>query len=709
MKIFTAVLLMTTLGGLASAQLQPNFYARRDLDSYIVCQQPQGVVQVADFNGDGIPDLLCSTMQLGNGDGTFRPGPAFPVIYTAKGSATAIDVNGDGKADAVYPDYQHGHLGISVMLGNGDATFQSPNFYASSSTDTGIAPQGDVTVFGDFNGDGVTDAVLLGKTQIFLFLGRADGSFHVAGTLPVTLTGGDQLIGLAVADVDGDGRLDLVINAQFAIEVDFGKGGGAFRNPVITNIPSGFGFGAMAVGDLNQDGIPDVALQEIYENTVNLYFGKADGTFRVAQALNMPGDGPAQALAIADLNGDGIPDLVDALAEVALGKGHGAFAPAVYYPVNGDSLLAGGGGIAVGNFQNNGHLDLVIQAGNGLSILLNGGKGTFIDGVPTTVPGGRIACSAAGDFNGDGIPDLALSTNSSILIYLGTGKAAAPYKAGATYPLASDGCPVAGDLNGDGKIDILIPAGSPTAAYAYLGNGDGTFQAGPSTPLTELCLFSLADFNGDGILDFVTSTNLIAYGNGDGSFSTPVTLVPGESFVFVATADMNGDGRPDIIATQSGNLLDVLLNNGDGTFRETTTASCEDAYYVGVGDADGDGKPDVILSCLAEVGLYLNKGNGSLAAPTILDEPFSEYLSVSAIADVNGDGIADLEVAEPGNVVVWLGEGAGKFASPIFLGTGNATEDFHMLNSHKQTTTGTPDLVVTDESGVIYDLVNETQ
>ncbi len=709
MKILTLLALAIGMGGLASAQLQPNFYARRDLDSYIICQQPQGVVQVADFNGDGNPDLLCSTMQLGNGDGTFRPGPAFTASYTAKGQANAIDVNGDGKADAVYPDFQHGHLGISVMLGNGDATFQSPLFYPSSSTNDVVPAGGDPIVFGDYNGDGIVDAVLLCSTQVIFFAGRPDGAFQASGTVPVSLPAGYSPVTLAALDVNGDGDLDLVVDVSSAIEVLFGNGNGTFQRPIVTRIASGSGFAVMAVGDLNQDGIPDVVLQAYNTNTVNLYFGKADGTFRAAQSLNIPGDGPAQAIAIADLNGDGIPDLVDDLVEVALGKGHGDFAPAVYYPVNGASLFAGGGAIAVGNFQNTGRLDLVIQDSYGLSILLNAGRGTFIDGVPTTVPGGRIACSAAGDFNRDGIPDLALSTNSSILIYLGTGKAAAPYKAGATYPLASDGCPVAGDLNGDGKIDILIPAGSPTAAYAYLGNGDGTFQAGPASSLPEVCFFSLADFNGDGILDYVTSTNLMAYGNGDGSFSTPVTIVPGAYFVDIATADMNGDGRPDIIATQHGNLLDVLLNNGDGTFKETTTTACDEANHIGVGDADGDGKPDVAISCADEVGLYLNNGDGGLAAPAFFEEPSQEYIGVLAIADLNGDGIADLESAEPGNVVVWLGEGAGKFASPIFLGTGNATEDFHMLNSHKQTTKGTPDLVVTDESGVIYDLINETQ
>ncbi len=123
-----------------------------------------------------------------------------------------------------------------------------------------------------------------------------------------------------MADVDGDGRMDLVIDARYAIQVFRGNGDGTFQEAVVTRIANNAGFGVMAVGDLNQDGIPDVVLQEFYLDTVNLYFGKGDGTFGAAQVLNFPGDGPAQAIAIADLNGDGIPDLVDDLVEVALGR-----------------------------------------------------------------------------------------------------------------------------------------------------------------------------------------------------------------------------------------------------------------------------------------------------------------------------------------------------------------------------------------------------
>ncbi len=171
MKAFILLLLTLTCSGLASAQKLPTFYARTDLSSADGCQSPLGILQVGDFNHDGIPDSLCSTMQLGNGDGSFRPGPAFNLTGTALSSGYAVDVNGDGTSDVVYAEFQNGRLGLAVMLGNGDATFQSARFYPSTSTDSQHAANYDAIVFYDFDGDGVKDAVLMGSAEYNLFRG----------------------------------------------------------------------------------------------------------------------------------------------------------------------------------------------------------------------------------------------------------------------------------------------------------------------------------------------------------------------------------------------------------------------------------------------------------------------------------------------------------------------------------------------------------
>ena len=160
--------------------------------------------------------------------------------------------------------------------------------------------------------------------------------------------------------------------------------------------------------------------------------------------------------------------------------------------------------------------DIVTDAQDAVSVLLSRGKGSYEDGLWTAVTGGA-ACGASADFNGDGKPDLAVNTPTGVAILLGTGKESAPFTAGSTMTLANTGCLYTGDLNGDGIPDLVVT--TPTALVAYLGNGDGTFTQKSSTPIGPGAVV-LADFNHDGKLDFATSGNLLALGNGDGTFQT---------------------------------------------------------------------------------------------------------------------------------------------------------------------------------------------
>ncbi len=171
--------------GVVSAA-QPTFYARQDVVLYIDSQQAQGLLVIADVNGDGILDLIGSPMLLGNGDGTFRTGPDLDIPDPELGAPVAFDTNGDGKVDLVYVSYQQSRLAVGVMLGNGDGTFEAPVYYLSTVNDGTTGPAGDALVSGDFNGDGITDVAVLGTAEIVVFMGSGTGAF-VAGT-PIQLT-----------------------------------------------------------------------------------------------------------------------------------------------------------------------------------------------------------------------------------------------------------------------------------------------------------------------------------------------------------------------------------------------------------------------------------------------------------------------------------------------------------------------------------------
>jgi hypothetical protein len=712
--------------GIGQAQpAQPNFYARLDTQGSSCLQF--GNLLVTDLNNDGIPDIVCSPVLLGNGDGTFRQGPQIDFDRAdAFGYGAVADVNGDGNIDAVYPVLADGgtpftNLVFGVSLGNGDGSFQNPLLYYSSVATNEFATY--YLVVADFNGDGIPDVAEMGNPNIAIFLGRSDGLF-VAGPM-ITLNGLDQNpIGIAAADVNRDGHVDLVVYALNAFYVFLGIGDGTFPSQLTVSTEyTGTGNGAFAIGDVTGDGIADIVINDNYSDYTFVYPGKGDGTFRSPLTVDFPG-GENSSLIIADLNGDGILDLVNDNVDVAFGKGKGKFAVAAYLPTLGGPISFGGLGAAVADLRGNGRLDIVTNNEAFTSVLLNSGKGTFQDDIRTTVPGGGIVCAVTGDFNRDGVPDLVVTVGNSFQVMLGTGRALQPFSVGSVYSVSSPDCPVAGDLNGDGIVDLLVPSGpyqSAGSVVAYLGNGDGTFRQGPSSPVSYIQHFTLGDFNGDGILDYATDSNLLAYGNGDGSFGTAGPYIPHllkqtslSGFTALTTADLTGSGRPDIILTNQDWLLYVLYNKDGKGWEEdiVSSAACFEVYQLAVGDVNGDGKPDLVGSLDSGLAIFLNDGTGKLKAPTCLHSPQDDGNGggIPLIADVNGDGIVDVTWANLGDAAIFLGEGAGTFAAPIYFGSGPEPEGVFALDLHGQNPKkGTPDIVEVDATGTLFTLINETK
>ncbi len=705
---FRLLLLLLLLGCVCLQAAPPSFDARRDYDTYNCVAGQSGVLTIADVNGDGIPDVVCASVLLGNGDGTFRVGPTVQA-ESEYGNAIAIDVNRDGKLDLVFPAYENSLFGVGVMLGRGNGSFQNPIYYLSSINDRTYDDFGVPLVSGDFNGDGILDLAELGKSEIVVLLGTAAGTFNAEPPITLTYTGNESSVSLAAIDMTGDGRLDLVVDAADAIYVLRGNGDGTFQAPLITATESDAGYGDMAVADINQDGYPDVALGDVYSSNILIYPGKGNGRFGLPRTVYLPGGN--LAFVVADVNGDGIPDLVNGGVEIALGEGNWKFKTPVYYEVNED-LIGGSPQIGVVDLRNNGRMD-VLGGTEKVSVLLNVGNGKLEDGVQTAVAGGYVACTATGDFNGDGIPDLAISNNAEIEIYLGTGKAAAPFKEGATYTVAGADCPVAGDLNGDGIVDLLVPSGSLNgagSAIAFLGNGDGTFTQGPSSPVQSIGYFALADFNGDGILDYATTTNQLALGKGDGSFGVPSGYETDNiDFFSISAADLNGDGKADIALTDFiGDTIYVLLSSATG-FQQTAIHGSGLPGYITFGDLNGDGITDMAVAEGTGIGIYLNNGSGAFGAAIQLRDSMSDG-GVAVIGDLNGDGIVDIAFQGIASADIFLGEGAATFAAPFSLGTANDPSQLFALNTQGQSAgRGTPDLVELDATGVIYTLLNLTK
>ena len=277
---------------------------------------------------------------------------------------------------------------------------------------------------------------------------------------------------------------------------------------------------------------------------------------------------------------------------------------------------------------------------------------------------------------------------------------AVPYGSGGNGPNAV----AVADVNRDGIPDLVVAnwcTDSTCVASSVgvlLGKGDGTFQ--PAVPYGSGGLYAdsvaVADVNGDGNADIVVGTcgfpqviNCVAsggkagvlLGNGDGTFQPAVTYTLGGSgATSVAVADVNGDGKPDLLVA-TGSAVGVLLGNGDGTFQTVTTYSSGgfNALSVAVEDVNGDAKPDLVVAnwctdsnCTASsVGVLLGNGDGTFQTAVTYNSG-GLFTNSVAIGDVNGDGKLDLVVVngsttgtDAGNVGVLLGKGDGTFQTAV--------------------------------------------
>jgi FG-GAP-like repeat/FG-GAP repeat len=332
------------------------------------------------------------------------------------------------------------------------------------------------------------------------------------------------------------------------------------------------------VADLNHDGKLDVVVADTVSGTVSVLLGNGDGTLR-PQVSYATGMAPS-SVAVGDVNGDGAPDLAVANrgpsenVAVLLGHGDGTFGPAAGYAAG--SYPAA---VAMADLNGDRRIDLVVanDGSDGVGVLAGNGDGTFQTQVVSAPMILSPAVMALADFNDDGKTDLAVGGGPDDGVTVLPGNGDGTFGPGNSYfGYNAAGGLAAADLNGDGKVDLVLANPTADKVIAGLGAGDGTFSymaavgyAFDATPTSV----AVGDVNGDGAPDLVIGTGVnadgsdsthveVMLGNWDGTFRSPVIVPAGNSPKSVSLGDMNGDGHLDVVAANydAGTVSVIMLS-----------------------------------------------------------------------------------------------------------------------------------------------------
>lgn len=619
----------------------------------VAAQYPVGgnVLAAGDVTGDNKVDLIDLqgagrlALLVGNGDGSFQA----PLLLSTGTSPSALvvgDFTNDGVADVLVANDGSGDLSFFRSAGG---TLQPEVRIPVGTRPIAIAA-------GDVNGDGALDAAVLLKTprQVAVLLGNGSGMFPASSLVPLGGDPFDVVLGLLNADT----RLDLAVSYpcmdQFCltpgqVAVFTGLGDGTFQaGPTVT---TGKNTTSLALADVDGDGRLDAAAAT--DQDVAILRGGGDGSLAIADRV-LAGTTP-RAVGLADLDHDGRPDLTaingDAGAFTAIrGRGDGTFPDPAQFQTQPDAQEA-----VVSDVDGDGDLDLVVASAEELSttaveasLLVGRGDGTFEPERKIHTGGAPIAVAVA-DFDEDGRPDVATAnggTSGNLSIALGNGDGT--FKPEMRLPAGTSPKDIAAaDLDGDGHVDLVVANSLTNDVSVILGHGDGTFlpqaryEAGSGPRLV-----AVADLDADSIPDVVVGQGLRTLkGLGGGRLGPSVALTAPCGPLSIALGNLNADARPDL-AFACNSQVYVMLAAPAGGFQPAQSIGASYGSYLAIGDFDADGVPDLVTSdAVGTLGVWTGQGNGVFAPAmrfNVAGSPASPRLPVAG--DFNGDRRLDLAV-----------------------------------------------------------------
>ena len=548
-------------------RLVPTFL---DPVNYAVGTYPNAVV-AGDFNNDGVDDLAFAnwgdsavSVLLGNADGTFDPSISSPA-GNAPTSLAVGDFNDDGNLDLVTGDatYSNSFADVTVLLGNGNGSFQAPsghdvsyNYYYGA----------DSVAAGDVNGDGTIDIIATTADSWSSYY--SGGSYSLSAVLLGTGTGtfgsplwsyvGDGFSGDAdVVDVNGDGRLDIATTTDYGyVNVSLGDGTGYFGSP--SYYYTGAYSLSLVASDLNGDGNVDLAAANYYSGTVDVLLGTASGTFGSPQST-IAGSYPS-SMAAGDFDGDGNVDLIttnsqNATVSVLLGTGTGIFRP----PVN-DAVGSTPWGVVAGDFDGDGLMDAASanNSSHNVSVLINDGDWPSLNNPSITINDVTVTEGNTGTVNATFTVRLSAASSQTVTVHFATADGSATTAGGdyqavsgtLTFAPGETSKTVTVPVNGDRLVEntegFLLVLSNAANAFMADASGGGTItddeprvsiDYGP-TYVTEgntgttsaVFTFRLSSAYDEAVsVNYATSNSGATAGSDYEAANSTVTFAPGET------------------------------------------------------------------------------------------------------------------------------------------------------------------------------------
>lgn len=546
---------------------------------------------------------------------------------------------------------------------------------------------------GDIDSDGDPDLIALSIQSGFQFLENVDGAGQLVPHQVIIPALPSTMERFVVMDLDEDGRPDLVLSmTSGSLRWIRNNGDGTWADPA-TIPPLTTNTSDFAIGDLDGDGHEDIVL--LVDNSLKWARNLGGGAFATAQTVPLVAPGVISDVQLLDMDGDLDPDLFVAQAanhRYSIFENAGGMSFPLFHQFDAASSQSGMFALDV---DLDGSGDLVVLQSTGWTWFRNAGGGDFEEHPTATTMTDVVGCWAM-DLDGDGGGDLLMKGTSGIFQFLDTGSG---LSFAGMLPAAPPQDPDAfsngwvADLDQDGTREAYLSYQLHLYRYT-VSDGALRFDRDLLPGEVNTRSWEIKDIDGDGPPDLVTSNSsdaLVVWAKnlgGAAGFSLLRMLMRCNDFIQqIRCGDFEGDGDIDIVAA-SPDTVHFLSNQGDGTFVRTHARDIPAANMstrIMMEDVDGDGDDDFFVSCNVPMAVrgFISNGDGTFV---MRNYPFTSNPSVTGFMDVDEDGLLDM-VAYSSSLLWLKGDGEGGFTSPTTLNGSNPTQLADIDND------GRPDLV----------------